>query len=174
MEKTEMKSMSPNETETNDLSGHFIIAGYGRIGKIIMKLMSENRIPCVGLDVRSDSVGAAKKNNVPVYFGDAGSPQVLRSVGADRAIAAVICLDTPGANYRTAWNFKKNFPNVKLYVRAHDVAHGVLLEKLGANAVIPETLEPSLQLAGAILKEVGTLGPCSIFLLGWIFYALSW
>jgi len=153
MEKTEMKSMSPSETETNDLSGHIIIAGYGRIGKIIMKLMSENRIGCVGLDVRSDSISLAKKNNVPVYFGDAGSPQVLRSVGADRALAAVICLDTPGANYRTAWNFKKNFPNCKLYVRAHDVAHGVLLEKLGATAVIPETLEPSLQLAAAILRE---------------------
>ena len=48
----------------------------------------------------------------------------------------------------------QHFPGVKTYVRAHDVAHGINLEKAGATAVIPEILEPSLQLAAAVL---GTL-----------------
>lgn len=44
-------------------------------------------------------------------------------------------MDTPGANYRTVWALNKYFPNVKTFVRAHDVAHGINLEKAGATAV---------------------------------------
>lgn len=97
--------------------------------------------------------------DLPVYFGDAGSRevwqivsesvlcacslsdllyigyQVLHKVGAERACAAAITLDTPGANYRTVWALSKYFPNVKTFVRAHDVDHGLNLEKAGATAV---------------------------------------
>lgn len=62
-------------------------------------------------------------------------PQVLHKVGAERAAAAVIALDTPGANYRTVWALSKHFPHVKTFVRAHDVDHGMNLEKAGATAV---------------------------------------
>ncbi|CAI5521696.1 unnamed protein product [Closterium sp. Naga37s-1] len=80
-------------------------------------------------------------------------PQVLHKVGAERAAAAVITLDTPGANYRAVWALSKSFPHVKTFVRAHDVTHGINLEKAGATAVVPETLEPSLQLAAAVLAQ---------------------
>lgn len=66
--------------------------------------------------------------------------QVLHKIGADRACAAAIALDTPGANYRCVWALSKYFPNVKTFVRAHDVDHGLNLEKAGATAVI--TLQP--------------------------------
>ena len=61
--------------------------------------------------------------------------QVLHKVGAHRASAAAIALDSPGANYRTVWALSKHFPNVKTFVRAHDVVHGLNLEKAGATAV---------------------------------------
>ena len=61
--------------------------------------------------------------------------QILHKVGAERAAAAVIALDTPGANYRTVWALSKHFPHVKTFVRAHDVDHGMTLEKAGATAV---------------------------------------
>ena len=66
-----------------------------------------------------------------MYFGDAGSSAILHSVGAEHARCAVITLDTPGANYRTVWALHKHFPQVKIYVRAHDVTHGITLEKVG-------------------------------------------
>ena len=68
--------------------------------------------------------------NLPVYFGDAGSQAVLHSLGAHRAACAVITLDTPGANYRSVWALHKHYPHVKTYVRAHDVDHGLNLEKV--------------------------------------------
>lgn len=61
---------------------------------------------------------------------------MLHKVGAHRACAAAITLDSPGANYRTVWALSKYFPNVKTFVRAHDVDHGLNLEKAGATAVI--------------------------------------
>lgn len=98
-------------------------------------------------------VAAGKASDLPVYFGDAGSPAVLHSVGAERAACAVITLDTPGANYRSVWAMQKHFPSVKTYVRAHDIIHALNLEKAGASAVVPETLEPSMQLAANVLSQ---------------------
>ncbi|RCV14844.1 hypothetical protein SETIT_3G011200v2 [Setaria italica] len=152
-EQHDVRSLLPAESETDDLQDHIIILGFGRVGQIIAQLLSERLIPFVALDVRSDRVAVGRALDLPVYFGDAGSREVLHKVGAERACAAAITLDTPGANYRAVWALNKYFPNVKTFVRAHDVDHGVNLEKAGATAVIPETLEPSLQLAAAVLAQ---------------------
>ncbi|KAL0002513.1 hypothetical protein SO802_016294 [Lithocarpus litseifolius] len=152
-EQHDVRSLLPVESETDDLQDHIIICGFGRVGQIIAQLLSERLIPFVALDVRSDRVAVGRALDLPVYFGDAGSREVLHKVGAERACAAAIALDTPGANYRAVWALSKYFPNVKTFVRAHDVDHGLNLEKAGATAVVPETLEPSLQLAAAVLAQ---------------------
>eukprot|EP00257_Ricinus_communis_P024278 XP_015584444.1 K(+) efflux antiporter 2, chloroplastic [Ricinus communis] len=152
-EQHDVRSLLPVESETDDLQDHIIICGFGRVGQIIAQLLSERLIPFVALDVRSDRVAVGRALDLPVFFGDAGSREVLHKVGAERACAAAITLDTPGANYRTVWALSKYFPNVKTFVRAHDVDHGLNLEKAGATAVVPETLEPSLQLAAAVLAQ---------------------
>ncbi|KAK9121334.1 hypothetical protein Syun_018951 [Stephania yunnanensis] len=152
-EQNDVRSLLPVESETDDLQDHIIICGFGRVGQIIAQLLSERLIPFVALDVRSDRVAMGRALDLPVYFGDAGSREVLHKVGAERACAAAVTLDTPGANYRTVWALNKYFPNVKTFVRAHDVDHGLNLEKAGATAVVPETLEPSLQLAAAVLAQ---------------------
>ena len=92
--------------------------------------------------------------DLPVFFGDAGSPAVLHLLGAERAACAIIAMDTPGANYRAVYAMTKHFPKVKTFVRAHDISHGLNLEKAGATAVVPETLEPSLQLAAAVFYNM--------------------
>ncbi|XP_042503738.1 K(+) efflux antiporter 2, chloroplastic-like [Macadamia integrifolia] len=152
-EQHDVRSLLPAESETDDLQDHIIICGFGRVGQIIAQLLSERLIPFVALDVRSDRVTVGRALDLPVYFGDAGSREVLHKVGAERACAAAITLDSPGANYRTVWALSKYFPNVKTFVRAHDVDHGLNLEKAGATAVVPESLEPSLQLAAAVLAQ---------------------
>ncbi|KAK7274515.1 hypothetical protein RIF29_15607 [Crotalaria pallida] len=149
----DVRSLLPVESETDDLRDHIIICGFGRVGQIIAQLLSERLIPFVALDVRSDRVTIGRSLGLPVYFGDAGSREVLQKVGAERASAAAVTLDSPGANYRTVWALAKHFPKVKTFVRAHDVVHGLNLEKAGATAVVPETLEPSLQLAAAVLAQ---------------------
>ncbi|KAK6162399.1 hypothetical protein DH2020_002240 [Rehmannia glutinosa] len=130
----DVRSLLPVESETDDLQDHIIICGFGRVGQIIAQLLSERLIPFVALDVRSDRVAVGRSLDLPVYFGDAGSREVLHKVGAERACAAAVTLDSPGANYRTVWALSKYFPNVKTFVRAHDVDHGLNLEKAGATA----------------------------------------
>ncbi|BDA44544.1 probable glutathione-regulated potassium-efflux system protein KefB at C-terminar half [Coccomyxa sp. Obi] len=153
-EKSDVKALQATEGQTEELRGHVIIAGFGRVGQIIGQLLAERLIPFVAVDVRMECVQAGKELDLPVYFGDAGSSAVLHSLGAHHAACAVITLDTPGANYRSVWALHKHFPHVKIYVRAHDVQHGLNLEKAGATAVVPETLEPSLQLASAVLSQL--------------------
>lgn len=153
-ETKDVLKLQPSEGEVDDLRGHVIVAGFGRVGQMVCSLMSERLIPFVALDVRSDRVAKGRDMEMPVYFGDSGSAAVLHSIGASKAACAVVVLDTPGANYRCVWAIKKHYPNVKVYVRARDVAHGINLERAGASAVVPETLEPSLQLAAAVLKEM--------------------
>ncbi|KAH6795061.1 K+ efflux antiporter 1 [Perilla frutescens var. hirtella] len=75
-----------------------------------------------------------------VCFGDAGSREVLHKIGAERARVAAISLDSPGTNYKTVWALSKYFPNVKTIARAHGITW--------------KRLEPSLQLAAAVLAQV--------------------
>ena len=154
LEKKDVRSLAPAESDpsTSSIKDHVIIAGFGRVGQLIAQMLSEEMIPFVALDTDAGRVQRGKANDLPVYFGDAGSPAVLHSIGADRARAAVIAMDTSGANYRTVYALHKHFPQVKTFCRAEDIAAGIMLEKAGATAVVPETLEPSLQLGAAVLS----------------------
>ncbi|KAI8114011.1 hypothetical protein M9434_002137 [Picochlorum sp. BPE23] len=154
MEKNDMKALAPKEGELSGMQGHVIISGFGRVGQLIAQMLSEELIPFVALDTSAARVQEGKANDLPVYFGDAGSPAVLHSIGADSAACAVITLDTPGSNYRSVWAMHKHFPHVKTFCRAHDIEAGIMLEKAGATAVVPEVLEPSLQLGAAVLSEL--------------------
>jgi monovalent cation:proton antiporter-2 (CPA2) family protein len=154
LEKKDVRSLAPREsdTTTTSIKDHVIIAGFGRVGQLIAQMLSEELIPFVALDTDAGRVQGGKANDLPVYFGDAGSPAVLHSIGADRARAVVVAMDTSGANYRTVYALHKHFPHVKIFCRAEDIAAGIMLEKAGATAVVPETLEPSLQLGAAVLS----------------------
>ncbi|CAD7704749.1 unnamed protein product [Ostreobium quekettii] len=152
-EKSDMRAMQPRGEETGSQKGHVIIAGFGRVGSLIAGLLSERLIPYVALDVHSDRVQNGKALDLPVYFGDAGSQAVLQSVGAQNAACIVVALDSPGANYRCVWAASRHFPHVPIYVRARDVDHARNLAKAGASVVVPETLEPSLQLAASVLSQ---------------------
>lgn len=154
LEKNDMKALAPKEGEMSGMQGHVIIAGFGRVGQLIAQMLSEELIPFVALDTSASRVQDGKGNDLPVYFGDAGSPAVLHSIGADNAACAVIALDTPGSNYRSVWAMHKHFPHVKTFCRAQDIEAGIMLEKAGATAVVPEVLEPSLQLGAAVLSEL--------------------
>ena len=153
LQSADVASLQPKENEVDDLKGHVILAGYGRNGKIVGEILAQNLVPFVALDVKPEIVSEGRARDQNVYFGDAGSPEVLRAIGAERASCAVVALNSPGANYRAVWSLTKNFPNVQTYVRARDVEGGLVLEKAGAKAVVPETLEPALQLAAALLRE---------------------
>ncbi|SEH24691.1 monovalent cation:proton antiporter-2 (CPA2) family protein [Magnetospirillum fulvum] len=151
--KRTARDMFPTAAEGK--SGHVVIAGYGRIGRAIARILSEHGIDYVALDLDIDRVAKARSVGLPVYYGDAGQQGVLRSVGIERARAAVITVNKPRTAERAVSQIREAVPDLIIIARAHDLAQKQILGAAGATAVVPETIEASLQLAGLVLRSTG-------------------
>jgi CPA2 family monovalent cation:H+ antiporter-2 len=143
------------EDETADRRGHVVIAGFGRVGQTLARMLSACEIPHVALDLDLARVAEGRRRGQPVFYGDASVAEVLRASGLDRARAAVITLDHPGAAERAVHAVKAACPDVPIYVRARDDRHREALSSGGATVVVLEIVEASLQLGAAVLRGVG-------------------
>jgi CPA2 family monovalent cation:H+ antiporter-2 len=142
--------------EDAGLEGHLLIAGFGRVGQTVAKLMESEKMPFAALDLDAERVAQCRKLGIPVYYGDARRKEALERLGVDRAAAVVITLDDPDAAGRVVSNIRKAWPELRIFVRARDTTHAAELVALGADHVVPETVESSLQLAGRVLHAMGT------------------
>ena len=142
-------------TSGSELTDHVIIAGFGRVGRVIAHFLSATRTPYVALDLDGPLVSELRKTGEPVFYGDATHPDVLRLMGVENASALVITLDKPLAAARMARTIHGKWPLLPLYMRARDRRHAAQLTRFGATRAVPETAESSLQLARSVLREVG-------------------
>lgn len=142
-------------SEAEELSDHVIIAGFGRVGQTIAKLLAGAKVPYVGLDLDPIRVARCRDEGLPAFYADASRMEVLAAAGAGRARAAVITIDQPGAVDRAVAALHQHFPELRLFVRGRDLRHRRALEERGATAVVPEAVEASLQLGGVVLESVG-------------------
>ncbi|MBI5165415.1 MAG: cation:proton antiporter [Magnetospirillum sp.] len=140
------------------LSGHVIVAGYGRVGQTVGRLLSERGIAFVALDLALERVTSGRALGLSVFYADASRRAVLEAAGAARARAVVLTLDRPGAIERAMRTIRSYYPDLPIYARARDHIHGGLLRQAGAAAAVPETVEASLQLGGTVLRALGTPG----------------
>ncbi len=143
------------EETGSELEGHVVIAGYGRVGRTIARLLSEQGLPFIALDLSSYNIARASAEGHSVFYGNSGNPEALRAAGLRRASALVVTLDTPSAASRTVEAARRLSPDIPIIVRAADLPHGEELQRLGASAAVPETLEASLQLGGQTLRAIG-------------------
>lgn len=93
---------------------------------------------------------------MPVFYGNATQVQVLRNVGVEHARAAVITLDQMASANQIVTALHKHVPDLSTFVRARTMEHSRRLEVAGATAVVPETVEASLQLGGIVLESLGS------------------
>lgn len=135
--------------------GHVVIAGYGRSGRTIARALEDHGLDYIALDLDIDRVAQAREAGLPVYYGDAAQPGVLRSAGIAEARAAVITVNKPRTAERAVMQIRQAVPGLTIIARAHDLAQKQLLRTAGASAVVPETVEASLQLAGLVLQSAG-------------------
>ncbi|OAN48111.1 potassium transporter KefB [Paramagnetospirillum marisnigri] len=152
-QRREGEALEPTGIE--HLSQHVIIAGYGRMGRAIARLLTRHHIDFIALDENAERVTQARKDGLPVYFGDASLPGVLRSAGIDGARAVVVTVGAHRQTERTVATVRRVAPGVPVVVRATDRIHEAQMHKLGATAVIPETVEASLQMAAVVLRSAG-------------------
>ncbi len=141
--------------ETADLSDHVVIAGFGRVGQTIGRMLSAQKVHWVALDLDAHRVREGRAAGLPVFYGDASRPKVLEAAGASRARAAAITLNDPAAALRAVVSLHHAHPSLEILVRARDDSATEALEAQGASVVVPETLEASLQLGGQVLRRAG-------------------
>lgn len=134
---------------------HVIICGYGRCGQNLARMLEQEGIPYMALDLDPDRVRQAAAAGDSVVFGDAARLQSLIAAGLARASALVITyLDVPGA-IKVLDRARSHAPHVPVIVRTQDDMDLDRLQKAGATEVVPETLESSLMLASHALALVG-------------------
>ena len=156
-ERWEPKQEQPEADEAALASarGHIIIAGFGRVGQQLAKLLKDQGIPFVAFENDAKLVSKLHAEGMPVYFGNASRPELLRRVHADEAPAIVLTMDHPASAMQAVRGIRREFPHVRLFVRSRDEKHARALRLAGASVVVPETLEASLQLSAFVLEAMG-------------------
>jgi CPA2 family monovalent cation:H+ antiporter-2 len=135
--------------------GHIIIAGFGRVGRQLSKLLSEQGIAYVAFENDARLVAKLRAEGLPVFFGDASRAELLRRVDAGSATAIVLTMDHAASALHAVHGIRREFPDLPLYARSRDEKHARQLKHAGATIVVPETLEASLQLSAFALEASG-------------------
>lgn len=142
--------------EIEDLKNHVIISGFGRVGQMIAALLLERMISFVAIDNNMEKVAQGRKRGFPVFYGDAQRIEVMRALAIEKARSVVISLNNTKATFKIAMMLRRQFPHIDVSVRVRDEEYEDRLSQAGVTVVLPENLEPSLQLASAVLRAVGT------------------
>ncbi|HEY9421539.1 MAG TPA: cation:proton antiporter, partial [Thermoanaerobaculia bacterium] len=138
-----------------DEIGRVIVAGYGRVGRLVGDMLELHKVPYLAIDMDPVRVAEERKAGRPVYFGDGSLPEFLRACGIDRARALVITLDTPSSIEAVVAAARQERTDITIVSRARDARHAAQLYDLGVDDAVPETIEASLQLSEAVLADIG-------------------
>jgi glutathione-regulated potassium-efflux system ancillary protein KefC/glutathione-regulated potassium-efflux system protein KefB len=129
-----------------------IIAGFGRVGQIVGRLLRAKRIPFTALDKSAEQIEAVRRFGSRAYFGDASRLDMLLAAKADKAEILVLAIDDIESSLRTAETAKKHFPNLRIYARARNRFHAHRLMDIGVDYLIRETYGSSLELTQQVLR----------------------
>ncbi|HEY8211935.1 MAG TPA: NAD-binding protein, partial [Myxococcaceae bacterium] len=132
-----------------------IIAGFGRVGQVVGRILRAKGIPFTAMDSSPEHIDFIKKFGNKVFYGDASRLDLLRAAKADQARIFVLAIDDVEASMRTAEVVKANFPHLTIYARARNRSHAYRLLDMGIKHVIRETFAGSVEMTGEILVDLG-------------------
>jgi len=132
-----------------------VIAGMGRMGQIVARILRAQKISFVALDTSVESIEFSRSfGNIPVFYGDPLRPEILRAAKVDQAEFFIIATDDPDTNIKTAELVRKLYPQMKIIARARNRQHVHRLMDVGAQAV-RETFYSSLEMSRRTLVGLG-------------------
>jgi glutathione-regulated potassium-efflux system protein KefB len=132
-----------------------IVAGFGRVGQIVGRVLRMRRIPFTALESSVAQVDVVRRFGTKVYYGDASRLEVLQAAGAARAEVFVLATEDVETSVRTAELVRRHFPNLKIMARARNRQHALRLMDIGVKYFIRETYLSSLDLAQHTLEALG-------------------
>jgi CPA2 family monovalent cation:H+ antiporter-2 len=147
------RSTSGGANETASATGHVIVVGYGLNGQNLARVLKEVSIPYRVLEMDPDLVRSAKAGGEPITFGDGTRPEILQQVDIEKARVLVVAISDPAATARLVSQARRLRTDLYIIVRTRYVAEIDRLYRLGANQVIPEEFETSVEIFARVLQE---------------------
>ena len=152
-----------NSTESDDrpfdtpseLYPKVIIAGFGRFGQIVGRILRARKIPFTALEASQTQVDFLRRFGNQIFYGDASRLELLRAAHAENAEIFVLAIDDVEASIRTAELIRKHFPHLKIFARARNRQHAFRLMDVGVHYNIRETLVSSLEMSAEVLEALG-------------------
>ncbi|MEZ5842306.1 MAG: monovalent cation:proton antiporter-2 (CPA2) family protein [Hyphomicrobiaceae bacterium] len=138
-----------------DGDGHVVIAGFGRVGQIVARVLRAKRIPFTALDISPDQVQLVRRFGSEAYFGDAARLDILEAARTEKARAFVLAIDDVEASLAVAALVRQHFPQVPVYARARNRRHVHRLMDLGVRQLRRETFLSSIELTRDVLRGLG-------------------
>lgn len=149
------KSGSDDEDLVTSDDAEVIIAGFGRFGQIIGRMLAANKIKFIALDKDASHVSFIKKYGGQTYFGDATRIDLLEKAGIKKARVIIIAIDDANEITTLVKTIKDTYPKLKIVTRAHNRMHAYQLLDMGCHHVIRELFNSSLEGAIKTLMELG-------------------
>ena len=142
------------ETEGQHLriKDHVIIVGYGLNGRNLARVLGETEVPYIALDLDGDTVRREAAHGLPLYYGDATNPNVLRHVKIENARVLVVAISDPFMARRAVQVARSLNPKIHIVVRTRYLRELEELHQLGADDVVPEEFETSIEIFALVLR----------------------
>jgi len=132
-----------------------IIAGFGRFGQIVGRILLAKKISFTALEANQTQVDFLRRFGNQVFYGDASRLELLRAAHAENAEVFVLAIDDVDASVRTAELIRKHFPHLKIFARARNRQHAFRLMDLDVRYTIRETFVSSLEMSEKVLETLG-------------------
>jgi glutathione-regulated potassium-efflux system ancillary protein KefC/glutathione-regulated potassium-efflux system protein KefB len=145
----------PPFDKIDDEDPRVIIAGFGRFGQIIARILRAKKIRFTALDSSPQQIDFVRQFGNKVYYGDATRLDLLRAAGADKAKVFVLAVDNADDAIQIARVVRQNFPHLQVFARARNRRHVYQFMNQGVQTIVRETFFSSLHLAGKVLHGLG-------------------
>ena len=138
-----------------DEQGPVIIAGIGRFGQIVNRLVRASGIKTIVLDHDMETIQLMRRFGVKGFLGDPTRPELLKAAGLGKARVLVVALDDPANSTKLVTYARRERPDLHIVARAHDRHHVFELYRAGANDIVREMFDSSLRAGRYVLENIG-------------------
>lgn len=142
------------DADVIDEKGSVIIAGIGRFGQVVNRLLVANGVHTVVLDHQADQVDMMRQIETKAYFGDATRPDLLHTAGIEEAAMIILAMDNRESSVELTKYVKHTYPHVKILARAFDRGHGYRLRQAGADVIELETYHSALEMGAQAMRAL--------------------
>ena len=146
---------NPNYDIINDESPEVIVAGYGRFGQVITRVLRTQKIPFTAIDRDPSQIDLVRRFGNKVYYGDASRLDILEAAGMGKAKFFILAIDDVEDSIRAAKTVREHFPHIKIFARSRNRGHTFDLLDIGITHVKRETFDSSLNFSRDLLIEMG-------------------